>query len=266
MRRLRKIIDKYREQRRAHTWVMDTVTWSKRDNDGSKYMVVLRDKASSAFKTFCIYRKNDIRQELREWITQIRADPAFTHMGYLLVTIIETDRAGEWGLGCKEWNELEQDMRFKTMYKPNDRKEESGTAERACEVVEVVTKSILMQQNLPPHWWVRAARQAEWLLNRFPSTVTSVLTSPDGDQARPLEVITAGFYSRKQIDRELSYYVPIGTPALVHNTKVTGSSIKPKAAWAYRWACTGSQSNSRCQLPMHSDNSNHSHHTSYGQD
>ena len=132
--------------------MMDTVTWSKRDNDGSKYMVVLRDKASSAFKIFCIYRKNDIRQELREWITQIRADPAFIHMGYLPVTIIETDRAGEWGLDCKEWNELEQDMRFKTIYKPSDRKEESGTAERACGVVEVVTKSILMQQNLPPHW------------------------------------------------------------------------------------------------------------------
>ena len=37
--------------------MMDTVTWSKRDNDGSKYMVVLRDKASSAFKIFCIYPK-----------------------------------------------------------------------------------------------------------------------------------------------------------------------------------------------------------------
>lgn len=69
------------------------------------------------------------------------------------VTIIETDRAGEWGLDCKEWNE---------------RKEESGTAERACGVAEVVVKSILMQQNLP-----------------------------------------------------------IGTPALVHDTKVKGSSIKP---------------------------------------
>ena len=231
MRRLRKVVDKHREQRRAHTWVMDTVTWSKRDNDGSKYMVVLRDKASSVFKIFCIYRKNDIRQELREWITQIRADPAFLHMGYLPVTIIETDRAGEWGLDCREWNELVQGMTFKTIYKPSDRKEESGTAERACGVIEVVTKSILMQQNLPPHWWVRAARQAEWLLNRFPSTVTAALASPDGDQARPLEVITAGFYSRRQIDRELSYYVPIGTPALVHDTKVKGSSIKPKTAW-----------------------------------
>ena len=231
MRRLKKIIDKFREQRRAHTWVMDTVTWSKRDMDGSKYMVVLRDKASSVFKIFCIYYKYDIRQELREWIEQIRADPAFYNLDYLPVTIIETDRAGEWGLDCKEWNELQKDMRFKTIYKPSDRKEESGTAERACGVAEVVVKSILMQQNLPPHWWVRAARQAEWLLNRFSTSVTAALTPPDGDAPRPLEVITANFYSRRQIDRELSYYLPIGTPALVHDTKVKGSSIKPKSAW-----------------------------------
>ena len=65
MRRITKVVDKHREQRRAHTWVMDTVTWSHRDNDGSKYMVVLRDKASATFKIFCIYRKSDIRQELR---------------------------------------------------------------------------------------------------------------------------------------------------------------------------------------------------------
>lgn len=47
MRRITKVVDKHREQRRAHTWVMDGVTWSHRDNDGSKYMVVMRCKATS---------------------------------------------------------------------------------------------------------------------------------------------------------------------------------------------------------------------------
>ena len=52
-----------------------------------------------------------------------------------------------------------------------------------------------------------------------------------GDQARPLELITGGFYSRRQIDRELSYYIHIGTPALVHNNKAKGSTLGPKSQW-----------------------------------
>ena len=231
MRRITKVIDKHKEQRRAHTWVMDTVTWSHRDNDGSKYMVVLRDKASATFKIFCIYRKSDIRQEIREWITRMRSDPAYRNLDYLPITLIETDRAGEWNLDCADWTELENEFEFRTIYKPADRKEESGTAERACGIVEVATKAALMQQNLPPQWWVRAANQAVWLLNRFPSSATHALTPPDGDQARPLEICTGGFYSRRQIDRELSYFIPVGTPALVHDVKTKGSTLAPKTVW-----------------------------------
>jgi site-specific DNA-cytosine methylase len=231
MRRITKVIDKHKEQRRAHTWVMDTVTWSHRDNDGSKYMVVLRDKASGTFMIFCIYRRSDTNQAMREWLTRMRSDPAFRSLDYLPVTLIETDRAGEWGLDCAEWRELENEFHFRTIYKPSDRKEEAGTAERACGIVEVVTKAILMQQNLPPQWWVRAAHQAVWLLNRFPSSATHTLTPPDGDQIRPLEACTGGFYSRRQIDRELSYFVAVGTPALIHETKAKGSTLAPKAIW-----------------------------------
>jgi site-specific DNA-cytosine methylase len=231
MRRITKVVDKHKEQRRAHTWVMDTVTWSHRDNDGSKYMVVLRDKASATFKIFCIHRKSDIRQEIREWLTRMRSDPAYRNLDYLPVTLIHTDRAGEWDLDCAAWTELENECNFRTIYTPADRKEEAGTAERACGIVEVVTKAALMQQNLPPQWWVRAASQAVWLLNRFPSSATHALAPPDGDQARPLEVCTGGFYSRRQIDRELSYFVPLGTPALVHDVSVKGSELAPKTTW-----------------------------------
>lgn len=114
-------------------WVMDTVTWSHRDNDGSKYMVV--------------------QDEVRSCIPKPRI------------------------LDCAEWKELENEFEFRTI------------AERACGVVEVATKAILMQQNLPPQWWVRAAHQAVWLLNRFPSC--------------------------RQIDRELSYFVAVGTPKTI---------------------------------------------------
>ena len=233
MRRIGSKYTKYKEVRRAHTWVMDTVTWSDRDNDGSKYMTVMRCKATGAFKNFYQYSKDDIRVDISEWINRIRTDPAYSSMGYAAVSLIETDLAGEWGLKCKEWNELENKLGFRTNYSPPDRKESSGTAERACGIMEVVTKSILMQQNLPPQWWVRAAKQAEWLLNRFPtvSATAPELLPPDGDQARPLEIISGGCYSRRQIDRELSYYIPLGTPALVHDVKAKGSQLGPKSMW-----------------------------------
>ena len=37
--------------------------------------------------------------------------------------------------------------------------------------------------------------------------------------------------SKRQCDRELNYYVPIGTPCLVHDHKARGSTIGPKVRW-----------------------------------
>ena len=232
MRRIYKVVDKHREQRPVHTFVMDGVVWSDRALCGSKYMVVLRCKATSLIKVIPLYLRNDIRVEIETWITQMRADPAYHGLQYLPVSYIETDRAGEWGRKCKEWQELEVKMKFKTIYKPSDRKEEAANAERACGIVEVVTKSALYQARLPVSWWSRCAVQAEWLLNRFPVTTRDISVPMDGDQARPIELATGGFYSRRQIDRELSYFIPVGTPSLVHDPKAKGSTLGPKSYWA----------------------------------
>ena len=62
-----------------------------------------------------------------------------------------------------------------------------------------------------------------------PSASASHEQSLDGDKTRPLEIVTVGQYSRRQIDGELSYYVPGGTPCLVHDTEALGSTIGPKA-------------------------------------
>jgi hypothetical protein len=74
--------------------------------------------------------------------------------------------------------------------------------------------------------------EAIWLLNRFGIIATEESISSDGDQPRPLEKITGFQYSRRQIDRELSYFVPVGLPTLVHMTKVKGIAITPKSRWA----------------------------------
>jgi hypothetical protein len=77
----------------------------------------------------------------------------------------------------------------------------------------------------------RFGNEAIWLLNRFGKIASEENIASDGDQPRPLERFTGFQYSRRQIDRELSYFVPIGRPSLVHLTDVKGSAIKPKSRW-----------------------------------
>ena len=70
-----------------------------------------------------------------------------------------------------------------------------------------------------------------WLLNRFPVTSLDVSVPIDGDRVRPLERLTDFYYSRSRINRELSYFLAIGSLALVHATSVKGSSLNPKTKW-----------------------------------
>ena len=66
-------------------------------------------------------------------------------------------------------------------------------------------------------------------------TATSCNAPIDGDRERPLEKLTRGAYSRRQIDRELSYYVQVGRVALVHQP-MKGSTLQPKVRWAVAWS------------------------------
>ena len=51
---------------------------------------------------------------------------------------------------------------------------------------------------------------------------------PTGDERmRPLKRATSGFISRRQIDKELYKFVPVGTPILVHDEKALGSQLPP---------------------------------------
>ena len=112
--------------------------------------------------------------------------------------------------GSKKWQEMRARVGFDCHYTCPDRKEENATAERSCRVIEDKVKASLMAKNLPGSWWQVAARAVIWLLNRFPIISMRENMAIDGDEMRPLEFIAMGKYSRRQIDRELSHYVPFG--------------------------------------------------------
>ena len=99
-------------------------------------------------------------------------------------------------------------------------------------IAEVTQKALLLQRALHHSWWQVCGDAAEFLLNRFPSTRTDKTMPMDGDQARPIEILTGGKHSRRQCDREISYYIAPGTPALVHDTKAIGSQLDTlKSSW-----------------------------------
>ena len=235
-RRIYHVVDKHVEQRRAWRFDMDILTWEHRAADGSKYQVVIRERSTGCYWSLYLYLRSDAISEIRKWINSMRADPAFQNMEYSAVQHLHTDNAGEWGWTNAEFKELEAEMQFKAVYTCPDRKEEAHYAERSVGIMEVTVKAMLLERDLPHSWWRHCAEAAVFLLNRFP-ILSQMNTMPaDGDQARPLERVTDGAYSRRQIDRELSYFIQPGTPVLVHDPKVKGSQFTPKSSW---WVVQG---------------------------
>lgn len=228
-RKIYKKVDPHRETRPGYRFHMDTVTWSDRSREGDKFMTVLRCEGSDHFTVFCHYLRSDIVEMVGRWVEVSRRDPAYHDCRYKMISEIYLDNAGEWAEDSSQWKEMVQRYGINCVYSCPDRKESASRAERSVGIIEIVTKSLLMEANLPPWWWERACKSAAWLLNRFP-TANLEHMSGDGDAVRPLEVFSRFTYSRRQIDRELSYFVMPGTPTLVQTT-AKGSAIAPKTRW-----------------------------------
>ena len=233
MRRIPHTKDPYISRTPLRNWSMDMVTVSDRSEEGHKYMVVLRSRDQARLiKTLFLHTKDEAWSKVAEWIRSIRKDPIYNRFEYDLVSHIKTDRDGAWDHDTAVWQkEIVQKLGVEMEYISPDRHSQNGHAERACGIVETTLKSLLISANLEPKWWVRAAQQAEWLLNRLPPISSDYNISIDGDRVRPLQIATNFYYSQRQIDRELSYFVPIGTPCLVHDTLVKGSNLAPKVRW-----------------------------------
>ena len=149
----------------------------------------------------------------------------FDSLGYQPIKMIILDNAGEWDLNYSEFHEMERRLKVEFRYTSKDRKEESAHQERGIGIKEPKVKAALLQQNLPPKFWVKKSKEINWLMRRFPIQSRSAKLPTDGDRASNLEEATQGAYSRRQIYREVYYFVPIGTPCLVHDEKAKGSQL-----------------------------------------
>jgi hypothetical protein len=222
-------VDPHRETRPGFKWHMDTCTWSGRSKQGNKYMTVLRCEGCDYYKVFAHYLRSDIGKILELWIRKVRNDPAFNDCRYKMISVLMLDNAGEWARDNVAFRSMLDSLGVMPVYSCPDRKESAALAERSIGIVEIVVKALLMQRSLPGFWWEHCAEGAEFLLNRFPTAKLEGM-SMDGDAPRPLELYSRFTYSRRQIDRELSYWVAPGTPALVQTT-AKGSALEPKTRW-----------------------------------
>ena len=168
------------------------------------------------FKNFYMAFPDDFRPQFKTWLELIRKDPIFRRYDYLVLTVITTDNDCVWRYNTREWQDICELMGIKMDYRAKDKYTDTCYGEAAVKIMEQTMKIILFRQNLPGWWWVICAIHACWLLNRFPVKSTLANVSPDGDMSRPIEDFTGGWYSRAQINRELSYQVMPGTPLLVH--------------------------------------------------
>lgn len=232
-RRIVRTLDPHQEKRVAHTFVCDTITVNMRSSFGCRYILVLKDVASSFYRLIPLYLRDDSVVELEDFILECRASPYFHGLPYPPISVLKTDQAGEWDHDNVAFQQMVKRRGVIVKYAPKDRHERSAAhAERACGIVEVTMKSLMMQSNCPSSMWQDALSQTEFLLNRLPPVSHRNNMSDDGDQERPLEKLTRGKVSRRTIDKQLSSFLPVGTPALVHrHPPERGSSISSKTRW-----------------------------------
>jgi len=228
---------------------MDGITFSERSSQGCKYCVVLRDQATGAFHFIPLFRKADIVTAFGDWVSAMRKDPLYADMPYPVVSKVVTDNESTWGRKASQWikmiAELNQSVQMHYVC-PDRHAEENGYAESACKIVEHQIKALLFSNSLPGSAWQDCASDALFLLNRFPVQSDDIANPSDGDRARPLEMLTRGHYSRRMIDNELSYFIPCGTPAMVNDPDIKGSSLRPKTRWGIACGMYRDQPTWRC--------------------
>lgn len=232
MRFIYKVTDKYCEERMGYFFDMDTLTMSHRAYCGTKYYTGLRDRGSKYNKVFSLVFRNDFISQFDKWLTRTRADPIYQVYNWKICQVIKCDNDGVWMMKSTQWLKLIEKHCIRMFYTEAGRKEMNCHAERFMGLLGTTGKGCMWQMGLPPGDHVDSFEGGSWLLNRFPPVASLGRDSPDGDIARPLELVTYGWYSRQALNEELVRWVTPGTLVLAHMKGVKGSDIgKTKSEW-----------------------------------
>ena len=116
-------------------------------------------------------------------------------------------------------------------YASHDRFEDTCEAESTVHIVPLYGKNGIFMRNADEEEWDWYWDHGRWVLNRTIAISASAERSPDGDQERPIERWTHGWFSRARCNQELAYSEMPGTPILVHDSDASNASLQPKVSW-----------------------------------
>ena len=231
MRTIFKIVDKYMETRSGYMLSMDMQVLSHRSRAGNRYYVTVRDMASKYIVGFKLAKKNDILHVFKAWVISLREDPIYANYDWRMISVIKCDNDGAWLRKNKNWMPMVNALDVRMFYVSHDRYEDSAEAESTVRIVSVQGKKGLMARNAPETDWDIFWDSGVWLLNRTIAKSASSERSPDGDQERPIERFTHGWYSRARCNSELAYFEMPHTPLLVHDGNMSNAQAGSKVTW-----------------------------------
>jgi hypothetical protein len=152
-------------------------------------------------------KRDEFRYLFENWVDEVRKNSHVQTHVHTAVGEILCDFDGVFREDSAAFQKLIIKLGIDVTCVPPERHE--GPGGRAMGILEETRKACLMERNLEPPGWGECALAAEFLLNRF--ALARDAKSSDGDAARPVEKLTDGHYSRRRIDKELSYYIGPGT-------------------------------------------------------
>jgi hypothetical protein len=202
---------------------LDFIQWSSRSTQGNNFTANVKDVTSTmpCCGVHTVF-KDDLHEGFADFLRAMRADPRFNWMSHPFGSENLADRDGVWAQNTKRWKTSVVDaLGVRMRYSDPADHNSNALPELANKEMERRVKSLLHAKKLPPRDWEDCFEQAAWLKARL-----STGNSFDGDNPRPLEVATNFQHPRKQISKELSAHIPIGTPALTWNAEVNKQGAK----------------------------------------
>ena len=126
--------------------------------NGEKYFQVFVDEATAAVKVYLLKYKSEVIKKLKKFIQQMRAPK-----------ILRSDNAKEFKSAA--WKEVCRQHKIFLQYTISYSSLQNAISERRIGLIQELTRSLLLQRDVPSIFWPYAVKTASYLMNRRPDTV-----------------------------------------------------------------------------------------------
>ena len=232
MRKIYAKVDPFRCLMPGKYFAGDIVTFDERSRHGHTYAWVGRDISTGWYLPIIwLERKNDLTDKLEALVLRLRRGPMFKRLPYPVVQNLRMDPAGEQREDNQGFRQMLIRIGVEAEYSSPHDKRSNAHAEAAIKHLTVPAKAMLLAAALPAMWIEECMEQARRIRNCSP--MKRDLVTKDGSAPTPWERVTRGHISRAECQQVLHHAQPIGSPAVIFDSHVKGSSLqRTKGRWA----------------------------------